>query len=314
MSLRVVTSTLVMIALTVSISGVRAATRAPQDRPIFSAQSELVVVHVTVKDRRGALVTDLPQDAFALIEDGQPQDIRFFSPADTPASIGVLIDNSTSMISKREMAVTAAMTFTKNSNPDDEVFVLAFNENVSEIVSRRVIKESNMASIHALLKGGIFARGMTALYDAISKGLDTLRDSRHTRQVLVLISDGGDNASTATFEQVTARTQGDDATLFAVALRDPLSPDDNPRLLKRLTEMTGGESFEPQKMRDLPEMLEHIARDIRAAYTLGYAPTNSKRDGGLRKLRVVVKSPDGRPLRVRTRTGYVAAKGTINDR
>lgn len=301
-------------ALMIIIGGVPVSTSSPQERPTFSTQSELVVVHVTVKDRRGALVTNLTQDAFAVIDDGQPQEIRFFAPADTPASIGLIIDNSTSMMSKREMAVAAAMAFTENSNPEDEIFVLAFNEDVSEVISRRVIKESNMASMRAMLKGGMFARGMTALYDGITRGLDGLNGGRHTRQVLVVISDGGDNASTTTFETVAARTQSADATIFAVALKDPISPHDNPGVLKRLADATGGESFEPQHISDVPETLEHIARDIRAAYTLGYAPTNPTRDGKLRKLRVVVKSPDGKPLKVRTRTGYIAGKGTSNDR
>jgi Ca-activated chloride channel family protein len=279
-----------------------------QERPTFSAQSELVVMHVSVKDSRGALVQGLPQDAFSVIEDGQPQAVTFFSPADAPATVGLLIDNSTSMIPRREMVIGSALAFTQHSNPDDEVFVLAFNENVEEIWPHKVIRDTNMVSLRAVLTGGISARGKTALYDALARGLEGLGQGRHTRQVLVVLSDGSDNASAGTLDAVLNKMQAADAAIFTVALRDPTDyRDGDPKLLRRIAVSTGGEAFEPRQTREIPEVLEHIARDIRAAYTIGYAPANPNRDGKLRKLRVVVRSPDGRPLTIRSRTGYLAA-------
>lgn len=274
-----------------------------QEKPTFSTRSDLVVLHVVVEDRKGTYVSGLRQDYFTVLEDDKPQAVQFFSAADTPASIGLLVDNSTSMMSRREMAVAAALGFTEQSNPEDEVFVLGFNEEVAEIVSPRVIGETNMVSLRALLKGGLFARGKTALYDAIMAGFDRLERGKHSRQVLVLISDGGDNASAATLRDVLSRTRESEAAIFTVMLKDPVNRDGNPRLLKRLAGDTGGEAFEPDDMDDVPETLQHIARDIRSAYTIGFAPSSAVTERALRKLRVVVRTPAG-TLKARTRGGY----------
>jgi VWFA-related protein len=195
--------------------------------------------------------------------------------------------------------------FTKVSNPEDEVFVLAFNEDVREIWAPRVLALSNMASMRASLLGGIGARGKTALHDAIAEGLDRLDRGKHTRQVLVVLSDGSDNASAHTLDTVLARTRAAEAAIFTVMLRDPIDGEGNPKLLKRLAEDTGGEYFDPNRLGDVPETLEHIARDIRSAYTIGYVPTKSG-ERALHKLKVSVRSPDGRVLKARTRAGYVA--------
>src|SRR5690606_17363093 len=169
-----------------------------QDRPVFRAASDLVVVHATVEDRRGAAVPGLTRDDFLVYEDNRPQEIQFFSSAEAPASIGLLIDNSTSMHAKRERVSAAVVQFAELSNPDDEIFVLAFNERVVEAWAPRIIDESDVSALRATLLRRVAARGQTALYDAIHDGLDRLARARHTRQVLVVISDGGDNASAAT--------------------------------------------------------------------------------------------------------------------
>jgi VWFA-related protein len=275
-----------------------------QEKPTFSTRSELVVLHVTVEDRRGTYISGLRQESFTVLEDDKPQHLQFFSAADTPASIGLLVDNSTSMMNRREMAVAAAIGFTEQSNPEDEIFVLGFNEDVAEIAPPRVIGLTNMVSLRALLTGGLFARGKTALYDAIVGGLDRLERGKHSRQVLVLISDGGDNASAATLDDVLARTRGSEAAIFTVMLKDPVSREGNPRLLKRLAAETGGEAFEPRDMDDVPETLEHIARDIRSAYTIGFVPASEIANRALRKLSVVVRTPAG-TLKARSRGGYV---------
>jgi VWFA-related protein len=275
----------------------------PQERPTFSARTELVVLHVTVEDRKGSYISGLPQEAFTVLEDGKPQSVKFFSGADTPASIGLLIDNSTSMTNKRDMVVAAAIGFTERSNPDDEIFVIAFDENVSEIWKPRVIGRSNMVSMRATLLGGIAARGKTALYDAVVQGLERLTQGQHTRQVLVLISDGSDNASATTLNDVLVRTRASEAAIFTVMLKDPIDREGNPRLLKRLAEETGGEAFAPDALDDMPKTLEHIARDIRSAYTIGFVPSSAEGDRALRKLRVDVRT-QGRTLKARTRGGY----------
>jgi VWFA-related protein len=281
-----------------------------QPRPTFSTSSELVVLHVTVEDRKGTYVSGLSKDAFTVLDEGKPQPVQFFSAADTPASIGLLIDNSTSMMNKQEMVVAAAVGFSETSNPEDELFVLAFNEDVTEIWKPRVIGESNPASLRATLLGGIGARGMTALYDALFIGLQRLALGKHTRQVLVVISDGSDNASSTTLEQVLGKTRSSEAAIFTVMLKDPVSRDGNPKLLRRLANETGGEAFEPGRVNDIPDTLEHIARDIRSAYTIGFAPETSLRERQLRKLKVSVRNNEGRTLHARTRSGYVTRAGS----
>lgn len=279
-----------------------------QERPTFRVQSDLVVVHAMVEDGRGAAVAGLGVEHFLLYEDNVPQTITLFSAADAPASIGLLVDNSTSMISKRERVVAAAVQFAELSNPEDEVFVLAFNEHVREAWPPGILAESDIGVLRATLLNRISARGQTALYDAVHGGLDRLGRGQHTRQVLVIVSDGGDNASRAALDATLARIRASNVMIYCVILSDDLDRDADPGLLKRLSRDTGGEAFQAERVRDIPEALAHIARDIRATYTLGYVPANQARDGTTRKLRVVA-SRDGRPLEVRTRTAYRAPAG-----
>jgi VWFA-related protein len=281
-----------------------------ETQPTFRAHSDMVVVHALVEDGRGAAIAGLTRDNFLVYEDNQPQQLSVFSSADAPASIGLLIDNSTSMAAQRELVVTAAVQFAELSNPQDEVFVFAFNEEVREAWEPRVIEESDISILRATLLSRISARGKTALYDAVGRALDWFAHARHTRQVMVVISDGSDNASQSNREQMFARIQASHAMIYTVVMQDPLDRDGNPGLLRRLSRDTGGESFTPRRTADVPEALQHIARDIRASYTLGYVPTNQARDGTMRKLRVVASHPDGRRLRVQTRSGYVAPRST----
>jgi Ca-activated chloride channel family protein len=279
-----------------------------QDRPTFSANTDLVVLHAMVEDGRGAAVPDLQSDHFIVYEDNRPQQISFFNSTDAPASIGLLIDNSTSMATKRERVVAAAVQFAELSNPDDEIFVLAFNEDVREAWAPRVIEESDVSILRATLLNRISARGQTALYDAVNAALDRFRSAKHTRQVMLIVSDGGDNASRTALDPTLARVRSSSAMIYTVALQDPVDRDGNPRLMKRLASDTGGEAFTPRTIDEVPDALEHIARDIRATYTIGYVPTNQTRDGTLRKLRVVARHPDGQSLKVQTRTEYLAPK------
>jgi Ca-activated chloride channel homolog len=291
---------------TVLLVALASAALAAQDQPIFRAQSDIVVVHAMVEDNRGAAVPGLTQENFLVYEDNYPQQVSVFSSTDAPASIGLLIDNSTSMAPRRELVVAAAVQFAELSNPEDEIFVLAFNEHVREAWAPRVIEESDISILRATLLNRISARGKTALYDAVNVALDRLAHARHTRQVLVVVSDGSDNASRSTLDTMLSRIQASHAMIYTVVLRDPVDRDGNPQLLRRLSRETGGESFMPRRIGDVPEALEHIARDIRATYTLGYVPTNQARDGTMRKLRVVASGPDGRTLKVQSRGGYLA--------
>lgn len=271
--------------------------------PVFTVKSELVVLHVSVTDSRGRYVRGLGQDAFRVF-DGEPREIALFSGQDVPATIGVLIDNSGSMQPSRERVVAAALAFTETSHPDDEIFVLTFNEHVRPAWGPAVISKTDPALFKSAVARSITAVGMTAIHDGIVEGLRRVQSGIHTRQALVVISDGDDNASTAREADVIQLAHVSDATIYTVGLTDPVTQAGNAGLLRRLAKATGGSLFQPRRAADVPAVLQRIALDIRSAYTLAYTPGRAAPDGGRRLIRVDARSPEGRRLTVRSRDGY----------
>jgi Ca-activated chloride channel family protein len=283
----------------------------PQDeRPAFAAESELVVLHVTVKDRKGRYIAGLPRDAFGVVEDGRPQAIHFFTSEDAPVTVGLLIDNSGSMQSSRDLVLAAATAFVERSNPHDEVFALTFNDVVQAALPPDMPFTGDAAVLRAALAHAIAPAGRTALYEAIAAGQEYLAGGRYERKVLVVVSDGGDNVSDITFEQILNRTQASNIVIHTVGLVDPIEPDANPKRLKQLAQASGGVAFLPRDARQVADALERVALDIRSAYTIGYVPASTA-PPGLRRIRVVVHPPDGRSVAVRTRAGYMT--GTKRD-
>ena len=280
--------------------------RAVASQPTFRAESQLVVLHVSVRDHRGRYITGLTKDAFTVIDDGKPQAVEMFSADEVPATVGFLIDNSNSMRPSRERVIASSIAFARHSHPQDEIFVMTFNEHVRRAWGPAVVSEMSPTAFAAAVSSAITAQGMTAIYDGIVAGVDALQAARHTRQVLIAVSDGGDNASKATLEEAQRRIHDSDATVYAVALIDPLVRDGNPRLLRRLARSTGGEFYSPRSVDDVPEAFERIAKDIRSAYTLAYTPAKSATPAERRRraVRVYVRGQDGRALSVRTRDGY----------
>jgi Ca-activated chloride channel homolog len=276
-----------------------------QERPTFKASSELVVLHVSVRDRGGRYITGLTKDAFTVIDNARPQTLEMFSADEVPATVGFLIDNSNSMRASRERVVAASVAFARHSHPQDEIFALTFNEAVHEAWQPTIVSEMNSEQFAAAMSSAIVARGMTAIYDGVMAGLARLERARHTRQVLIVVSDGDDNASKTTREATLKAVRNSNATIYTVGLDDPLIRDGNPKLLRQLAQSTGGESYQPRRVDDVPQAFERISKDIRNAYTLAYVPTKS---GGAadrrRTVKVYVRSPDGRTLSVRTRDGY----------
>lgn len=277
-----------------------------QDPPVFSTGSDLVVVHATIKDRGGAYVTGLTRNAFAILEDGRPQNAQLFTSEDAPVTVGLLIDSSGSMqpILKRVIATAAA--FAEASRPSDELFALGFNDSVTPALPPTAPFTSNITVLQNALTNTIRAYERTALFDGIVAGLDYLGRGRHERRVLVIVSDGGDNASRTTFDQVVTKTQASNAVIYTVALVDSVDRDANPGLLRRIAQANGGEAFAPRNPDDIAEILQRIVQDIRHTYTLGYVSTNNAKDGAFRQIRLFVQSPDRRRLVVRTRSGYLA--------
>jgi Ca-activated chloride channel family protein len=204
--------------------------------------------------------------------------------------------------------ITAAAVFAEGSNPDDELFALTFNETVHSAFPNTSPFTGDPVQLRDAVTRIFTASGRTALFDAIAAGVEYLGHGHHERKVLVVVSDGGDNASHATFDQILALTEATNVVVYTVALVDPLERDANPKLLKRIAGASGGEAFNPMSSGQITQVLQHIARDIRHTYTVGYASSNEVRDGSFRKIRVIVHTPDGRRPAVRTRGGYLAAR------
>ena len=291
----------------------------PDAKPDFSTQSELVVLHVAVKDKKGGYVGGLAQDSFHVTEDRQAQQISFFNNQDAPVTVGLLIDASGSMAPNRDMVIAASMAFTKAMNPQDEFFVLGFNENIHTPLPAEKPFTNYEPALRVALIQAIKARGQTAIYNAINTGLDYVQRGGFERQVLIVMSDGGDNASDTTRVEVLANAQASNAVIYTIALVDPLDSEADPGFLRQLSEATGGVAFRPKSIADVDAILQRVARDIRNMYTIGYVPSDTtagrrERKDALRRVDVDVRLPTGQKLAVRTRRAYLAgAEETQND-
>jgi Ca-activated chloride channel family protein len=281
-----------------------------QDAPHFTAHSDLVVLDIAVTDRRGGFVGGLPQQSFRVFEEGRPQEVSFFAEQDAPATIGLLIDSSGSMAENRNRVIAAIETFALASHPEDEFLPLAFNERVTAVLPPDRLFTSDAGELRTSLTRNLSAYGRTAFHDALAESLARLSRGSHERRALIILSDGGDNASRRGFDEVLQQVQASNVVIYSVALLDPLSRDQNPKALRRLAEATGGLAFEPRRVSAVGGVLGTIAADIRSRYTLAYAPPEARGDGRLRHIQVSVQGPTGGKLNVRTRTGYIPAVPT----
>ncbi len=271
----------------------------------ISVRVELVVVPVTVTERNGQLAAGLKKDNFQIYEDGRPQDITLFEHEDVPVTVGLVVDNSGSMKRKRPEVIAASGQFAEFSNPKDEIFVIHFDDVVTEGLPEDVPFTSDVVRIKSAVASRPTA-GMTTLYDGILVALEHLKKGSHDKKALVVISDGGDNASQHNFRQVMEMAQRNNAIIYTVGIFDADDPDRNPRVLKQLAGTTGGRAFFPTRLEDTPAIMRQIAKELREQYTLGYIPSNRKHDGTYRTIRVAANSPDHKKLVVRTRQGYYA--------
>lgn len=271
----------------------------------------LVVLHATVLDERGRFVPDLKQEHFRVFEDKVEQKLAVFKREDVPVSVGLVVDNSGSMRDKREKVNTAALTFVKASNPLDEVFIVNFNDDYYLDIDKDFT--SDIGEMKEALER-IDSRGSTALYDAVIGSLDHLRKGKRDKKVLLVVTDGEDNASRKNLEVTLHEVQRTDALIYAIGLLSA----ENKRSAKRarnaltlLAQATGGLAFFPEAVQDAEAICAQIAHDIRNQYTLAYYPTNSARDGSFRSVQVAVVPPRGRgKLSVRTRSGYYSQRAT----
>jgi Ca-activated chloride channel family protein len=282
-------------------------------RPTFAAETRVVVLHVAVRDRRGGYVGGLDQAAFRISENRQLQTVSFFHTQDAPVTVGLLIDSSGSMRPNREMVIAASVAFAKTMNSEDELFVLGFNDNIYAPLPEDSPFTREVPTLRFALDSAIKAIGKTAVYSAISAGLDYVTKGSFERQVLVLVSDGGDNASPITKAAVLAKAQASNAVIYTVGLIDPMDTEADPGFLNELAQSTGGLAFRPKKIEEVDEALQRVAHDIRNAYTLGFVPAGNSgsREESLRRVSVEVRLPDGQKASVRTRRAYLA--GTHGD-
>ena len=277
----------------------------PSDLYRVSVNVHLVVMHAAVLDRQGRAASDLREQDFEIYEDGVRQTIRLFRHDDIPVTVGLVVDHSGSMRPKIAEVMAAARTFAQSSSPDDEMFVVNFNEHVS-LGLPDGIPLSNRPEELARAIGDTPATGKTALYDAIVKAQSLLRTGTRDRKVLLIISDGGDNASRHTLDDVLRANLQSRVTVYTVGVFDPTDPDRNPGVLRRLAEPTGGLAFLPRDLGEVVAICERIARDIRNQYTLGYVSSNPPGPAAFRVIRVTAHAAGKGKLSVRTRSGYSA--------
>ena len=275
-------------------------------RPTFSAKSELVVLHVLVRDRRGAYVGGLQERAFRVYEEEKPRPIKFFLSEDAPVTIGLLIDSSGSMAPVRDRVIAATTAFVESSNPNDEVFALVFDDHVRPVLNRSTPFTDDVRVLLRALGDVFVPTGRTALYDAIESGLRYVRQGSRDRQALVVLSDGGDNASHAEFAGTLAATQASNAIVYTVALIAPSDDTADPARLAKFADTSGGLAFAPNDIAGVEQAFQQISRDLRHRYTIGYERPAGARPG-FHHIHVDVYGPDGRKLVTRTREGYDAS-------
>lgn len=276
---------------------------------IFRKKVEEVTLHATVVDDRQRLVTNLDKNAFVVFEDGQPQQITSFRREDIPVSLGIVIDNSGTMREKRPAVNLAAVNLVRASNPQDEVFIVNFNE--------EAYLDQDYTNNVDLMKDAldrVASRGGTALYDALVAASDHLRKSaKLDKRAILVITDGEDNASRENLESAVRKLSSEGGpTVYSIGLLDQEekgAAKRAKRALRLIAEQTGGVSFFPANLEEVDGITRQVAHDIRNQYTLGYKPTNPKTRGGYRTVRVEAKAPGYKRLTVRTRTGYYAGNG-----
>jgi Ca-activated chloride channel homolog len=268
--------------------------------------ANLVLLPVKVTNARGTFVSGLKSQDFRVYEDGKLQALSVFEQGDAPVTVGLVVDHSRSMGSKLLGVVIAVSSFAHSSNPQDEMFVVDFNDDVSIELMRGKAFSSDVKDLEKALTA-VSARGRTALYDAVNEGLNHLQYGHWGKKALIVISDGGDNASHLKYSQLLVRARQSQTLIYSIGLLGAEDEEENPKALQRLCKDTGGVAFFPGPKDRVADISKEIARDLREQYTLGYVPQNLSGGGSFRKIEVKVTAPDYGKLHVRTRAGYSPA-------
>ena len=294
---------------TSSAAGAAQEGEAPQEQQgdvyIFKKEVDEVTLHATVVDEHNRLVTDLTKGDFTVFEDGKPQKIVSFRHEDVPVAMGIVIDNSGSMRDKRPKVNAAAINLVQASNPQDQVFVVNFNEEY-------FLDQDYTGSIPKLRDAleRIESRGGTALYDATVASADHLKKSGVLeKKVLLVVTDGEDNASRESLEEAVRRLEEQNGpTIYTIGLLDEERSKKARRALRQMAEDTGGEAFFPKSLDEVEVITSQIAHDIRNQYTITYHPSRPQSAGGYRTVKVEAQAKGYKHLQVRTRSGYYAGE------
>lgn len=273
---------------------------------VISVRTELVTVPVSVTGARGAHVEGLVKDDFRVFEEGRPQTITVFHHGDAPVTIGLVVDRSGSARATNRALQTAVSAVLRSTRSGDQLFALGFNDDVTSALDAGVPFTADAGELEIGLYA-ITAEGRTALYDGVVEGLRRLRGAPSGKKVLVVVSDGGDNASRETYADVVALARRSDAVIYAIGLAHPSAEDRdaNPGLLKRLCRDTGGVAYFPRDRAGTIAAVHHLARDFRGQYTLGFSPASRPGDRRFRRLAVTVSATGHGRLTVRARPGYI---------
>lgn len=279
------------------------------DQYTIGVQTELVVLPVRVTGGHGDFVSGLIQDNFRVYQDGALERISLFRQEDTPVSVGLIVDHSRSMGPKLAEVTTAIVAFSQSSNPKDEMFVVDFNDDVSLETHDGHPFTHDPAEL-ARAVSAVSARGQTKLYDAVNEGLKHLQLAHGDKRALIIVSDGGDNASQHKYEEVLALARRSQTVIYSIGLLGDSGEEENPGLLRRLCNDTGGIAFFPAAGETVRSVSARIARDLREQYTLGFAPVRKSNDSGraFHKIEVKVSVPGGGKIRVQTRRGYFSSE------
>lgn len=283
---------------------------APKERlkpgSVIRMNVDMVLVPVTVTDPMNRLVTGLEKEDFNIYENNGEQRIKSFAAEDAPVSIGIIFDLSGSMSSKLIRARESILQFAKTANPEDEFFVIGFNDRPELIEDFTSSIEEIQARLATVRSGH-----RTALLDAIYYGVAKMKEAKHERKALLVVSDGGDNRSRYTEGEVRAQVRESDVEIYSIGIFDPYAatPEERtgPILLNELCEETGGRLFRVDDISEMSDIAEKISTELRNQYVIGYTPKNIARDGKWRKVKVKLTPPSGLPpLTVHARTGYYA--------
>ncbi len=293
-------------------SGVTTIEKTDGDTPVIKTRTQIVTLTATVVDKTNHPIPGLTRDNFEIYEDKIKQNIEYFAETDIPVSVGIVFDLSSSMGPKLERAREALKAFVSSSHPDDDFFLITFDEK-AKVVAEFTDGDSALKKLTS-----VNTKGGTALYDAVFLGLENLKQGRHKKRVLIVISDGQDNCSRYSLREISQYVKESEAIIYGLSISEMIGADCGTtcqmyarRAMEDLAGFTGGKSYFPNSMNELEQATSQIALELRRQYSIAYVPTRTDRNGKWRKIQVRLKGEKGTEaasptLVIRAKEGYYA--------